>query len=76
MLKKEQPAIVSDKPNNLYKEQKEVRDIKAVGLYENLHDLIDPKYHKMCPKPNLDVWIQVKNYYPMGTKIEQEFKKN
>ena len=25
----------------------------------------------MCPKPALDVWIQVKN-----TKIEREFKKN
>ena len=30
----------------------------------------------MCPKPALDVWIQVKNYYPIGTKIEREFRKN
>ena len=30
----------------------------------------------MCPKPALDVWIRVKNYYPIGTKIEREFKKN
>ena len=30
----------------------------------------------MCPKPDLDVWIRVKNCYPMGTKIEREFKKN
>ena len=29
----------------------------------------------MCPEPKLDVWIQVKNYYPMGTKIERELKK-
>ena len=64
-------------PNKLYKEQKGIRDIKAVGLYENFHDLIDEKYHdEMCPKPALDVWIRVKNYYPIGTKIEREFKKN
>lgn len=30
----------------------------------------------MCPKPALDVWIRVKNYYPIGTKIEREFRKN
>ena len=30
----------------------------------------------MCPKPALDVWIQVKNYYPIGTKIERVFRKN
>ena len=30
----------------------------------------------MYPKPNSDVWIRVKNYYPMGTKIERELKNN
>ena len=64
-------------PNKLYKERKGITDIKAVGLYKNFHDLMDERYHnKMCPKPALDVWIRVKNYYPIGTKIEREFKKN
>ena len=40
----------------LSKEWIGVRDIKDVGLYQNIHDLIDDKYHnKMCPKPKLDV---------------------
>ena len=30
----------------------------------------------MCPNPPLDVWIKVKNYYPLGTRIEREFLKN
>ena len=48
-----------------------------MGLYENFTGLIDPIYHdEMCPKPALDVWIRVKNYYPIGTKIEREFRKN
>ena len=33
-------------------------------------------YDKMYQQPNLDGWTRVKNYYPMGTKIEREFKKN
>ena len=58
-------------------EQKGLSDIKAVGLYKNYDNLIDEKCHEeMCPKPALDVWIWVKNYYPIGTKIEREFKKN
>ena len=61
LLKKDLPAQLPDKPNKLYTERKGVRDIKAVGLYENFHGLIDPIYHdKMCPKPALDVWIRVK----------------
>ena len=27
----------------------------------------------MYPMPPLEVWIQVKNYYPLGTKTEREF---
>ena len=30
----------------------------------------------MCPMPPLEVWIKVKNYYPIGTKIEREFNKD
>ena len=46
------PAILPDKPNKLYKEQKGARHIKAVKLYDNFHDSINKKYHnKMCPKP-------------------------
>ena len=26
--------------------------------------------------PPLEVWIQVKNHYPLGTKIEREFSKD
>ena len=45
-----------------------------VGLRENYADLIDNKYHKeICPISPLEVWIKVKNYYPIGTKIEREF---
>ena len=48
-----------------------------MGLYDNFHDLIDPKYHnKMFPKPKLDIWTLEKNYHSKGTKIEREFKKN
>ena len=77
LMKKNIPAGVPPAPNKLYTEQKGVREIKAVGLYENFAELIDPIYHdEMCPKPDLDVWIRVKNYYPIGTKIEREFRKN
>ena len=77
LLKQDLLAIITDKPNKLYKDRKRVRHIKAVGLYANFHDLIDEKYHdETCPKPKLDVWIQEKKYYLMGTKIEREFKKN
>ena len=77
LTKKNIPAGVPISPNQLYTERKGVREIKAVGLYENFAGLIDPIYHdEMCPMPVLDVWIQVKNYYPIGTKIEREFKKN
>ena len=38
--------------------------------------MIDEKYHiEICPMPPLEVWIKVTNYYPIGTKIEREFKK-
>ena len=49
-----------------------------VGLRENYAKLIDNKFHvEMCPNPLLlDVWTKVKNYYPLGTKIEREFKEN
>ena len=77
LLKKDLPAQLPDKPNKLYKEQEGVRDIIVVRLYENCHDLITDKYHdEMCPKPKLDVWIQVKKYYPMSTKIIIECKEN
>ena len=70
LMKKNIPAGIPHKPNKLYKEWKGVREIKAVGLYENYAGLIDPIYQdEMCPKPALDVWIRVKNYYPIGTKI-------
>ena len=53
-----------------------MRDIKAVGLRENYADLIDVEYHKeMCPMPPLEVWIKVKNWYPIGTMIKREFVK-
>ena len=77
LLKENVPANGPLVPNKLYTERKGVRDIKAVGLYENYHGLIDSQYHdEMCPKPKLDVWIRVKNYYPLQTKIEREFRKN
>ena len=48
-----------------------------VGLRENYAKLIDNKFHEeMCPNPLLDVWIKVKKHYPLGTKIEREFKEN
>ena len=44
LLKQDLPAQIPDKPNKLYKkQQKGVRDIKTVGLYENFHNLIDDK---------------------------------
>ena len=77
ILKPNIPTEIPGEPNKLYTERKGIRDIKAVGIWENYHDLIDEKYHnEMCPKPALDVWIRVKNYYPIGTKIEREFRKN
>ena len=77
LLKPDLPSQIPGEPNKLYNERKGLRDIKIVGLYENFYDLIDDKYHdEMCLKSALDVWIQVKNYYPFGTKIEREFKKN
>ena len=77
LLKLDLPFQILGEPNKLYNKQKGIRDIKAIRLYENFHDLIDEKYHdEMCSKPALDVWIQVKNYHPIGTKIEREFKKN
>ena len=46
-------------------------------LRENYAKLIDEKYHKeMCPMPPSEVWFKGKNYYPIGTKIEREFKKD
>ena len=58
ILKPNLPSEVPSVPNKLYTERKGIRDIKAVGIWENYHDLIDEKYHdEMCPKPALDVWI-------------------
>ena len=72
LLKKNLLGAEPKEPHKLYKERKGITDIKAVGLYKNFHDLMDERYHnKMCPKPALDVWIRVNNYYPIGTKIEQ-----
>ena len=69
--------VLSSTPDKLYPERIGLRDIKAVGLRENYADLIDVKYHKeMCPMPPLEVWIKVKNWYPIGTKIEREFVKD
>ena len=46
-------------------------------LRENYADLIDDKYHEeIYPMPPSEVWIKVKNYYPIGTKIEREFVKD
>ena len=65
------------KPKELYKKSLGLRDIKVVGLRENYAILIGKKYHKdMCPMPLFKVWIKVKNYYPIGTKIERESKKD
>ena len=62
------------KPNKLHKKCIGLRDIKAVGLRENYAKLIDNEYHKeMCPMPSLEVWIKVKNCYPIGTRIERKF---
>ena len=59
-------------PKKLYKKRIGLRDIKAVGLREDYAQLIDEKYHdEMCPMPRLEVWIHVKNYYPLGTKITE-----
>ena len=72
-----QQKVLLSKPNKLCKKHIGLRDIKAVGLRENYADLIDDKYHKeMCPMPPLEVWIKVKSYYPIGTRIEREFTKN
>ena len=69
--------VLSSKPDKLYKKRIGLRDIKAVGLRENYADLIDNKYHKeMCLMPPLEVWIKVKNWYPIGTMIKREFVKN
>ena len=69
--------VLSAKPNKLYKKRIGLRDIKAVGLRENYAILIDNKYHKeMCPMLPLELWIKVKNYYPIGTRIEREFTKD
>ena len=48
-------------------------------LRENYTELIDQEYHEeICPIPPLDVWIKVKNWYPLGTRIgiEREFVKD
>ena len=51
LLKLDLPSQIPGEPNRLYKEQKGIGDIKAVGLYENFHGLIDEKYHdEICPK--------------------------
>ena len=72
-----QRKVLLSKPNKLYKKRIGLRDIKAVGLRENYVELIDNKYHKeMCPIPPLEVWIKVKNYYPLGTRIERQFPKD
>ena len=69
--------VLSSKPDKLYKNRIGLRDIKVVGLRENYADLIDVEYHKeMCPMPPLEVWIKVKNWYPIGTMIEREFPKD
>ena len=68
--------VLTSTPDKLYDERIGLRDIKAVGLRENYADLIDVQYHEeMCPMPPLEVWIKVKNWYPIGTKIEREFPK-
>ena len=69
--------VLSSTPNKLYKKRIGLRDIKAVGLRENYADLIDVQYHEeMCPMSPLEVWIKVKNWYPIGTMIEREFPKD
>ena len=69
--------VLSSTPDKLYPKRLGLRDIKAVGLRENYADLIDDKYHEeMCPMPPLEIWIKVKNWYPIGTKIEREFPKD
>ena len=69
--------VLSSTPDKLYDERIGLRDIKAVGLRENYADLIDVQYHKeMCPMPPLEVWIKVKNWYLIGTKIERQFPKD
>ena len=74
MTLKAQRKVLSSKPDKLHKKPIGLRDIKEVGLKENFAKLIDNKYHKeMCPNSTLDVWIKVKNYYPLGTRIEREF---
>ena len=68
---------ISSKPDKLYKKRIGLRDIKAVGLRENYADLIDVEYRKeMYPMPPLEMWIKVKNWYPLGTMIEREFPKD
>ena len=72
-----QQKVLLLQPNKLYKKRLGLRDIKAVGLRENYAELIDNEYHKeMCPMPPLEVWIKVKNWYPLGTRIEREFVKD
>ena len=69
--------VLSSTPDKLYKKPIGLRDIKAVGLRENYADLIDVQYHKeMCPIPPLEIWIKVKNWYPIETKIERQFPKD
>ena len=77
MLVQTQQIALLLKPKQLYKNRLGLRDIKAVRLRENYAKLIDEKYHKeMCPMSPLEVWIKVKNYYPIGTKIKRKFKKD
>ena len=69
--------VVLSQPNKLYKKRLGLRDIKAVGLRENYTELIDKEYHEeMCQMPSLDLWIKVKNWYPLGTRTEREFVKD
>ena len=77
LLIKDMAGLEEEQPKKLYTKRKGLRDIKEVGLRENFVDLIDEKYHdEMCPMPSIEVWIRVKNYYPIGTKIEKEFRNN
>ena len=64
-------------PKKLYEKRIGLRDIKVVRLRENYAQLIDKKYHdEMCPISPLEVWIWVKNYYPLGIKIERKINKD
>ena len=48
LLKPDLPSQLPGEPNNLYTERKGIRDIKAVGIYENYHDLIDENITTRC----------------------------